>query len=227
MYGKGCLFFLMDSIFSSITTNLNSIYLIKGNEYRTVNSLITCLFESIYESTKMGYYDDNDINRLIETLYDIIKEYVAYSSEINYILFVKAYCDKFKNKENNEKMYLICQFFKGLNPLNFESTFKEIDYIYGKDHFDNIEIYYNQINKKINADEISSSSEEINETANNINNETSFKFNDDIKKKDSKFKEESFDLNTISENQSEEKIKEKDNENSNEASTNEDEKRKI
>ena len=184
MFGKGDLFYLVDSIFTAITENINTIYLAKGNDFENINSLCDALFDNIYESINLCYYNDNNIDILIKTLYDTIKEYKEYTFDINYIIFVEAYCNKFKEVQLNEKLYLVCSFFKGLNPLNFENTFKEINYCHGKDHFNNIDKYYRQIYPKSDKDEMSESSEEITNNSNE-KKEDSLGHLDDIKEKKS------------------------------------------
>ena len=184
MFGKGDLFYLVDSIFTAITENINTIYLAKGNDFENINSLCDALFDNIYESINLCYYNDNDIDILIKTLYDTIKEYKEYTFDINYIIFVEAYCNKFKEVQLNEKLYMVCSFFKGLNPLNFENTFKEINYCHGKDHFNNIDKYYRQIYPKSDKDEMSESSEEITNNSNK-KKEDSLGHLDDIKEKKS------------------------------------------
>ena len=148
LYIKGDSFYLFESIFSSITNSINSIYLTKGVEFKIVNNLIDILFENIFEFIKLGFYEDNDIKILVQNLYESIKEYLSYSLDINYILFVDTYCNKFRQDKMDEKLYLVCSFFKGLNPLIFDNTFKNINYKYGKDHFNNIDKYYAQIMEK-------------------------------------------------------------------------------
>jgi len=206
MYGKGCLFYLVDSVFSAITKNINCIYLKKGNDFQNVNALIDTLFDNIYESINLCYYDDNDINILINTLYETIKEYMEYSLDINYIIFVVNYCNKFKEGQHNEKLYMICSFFKGLNELNFKNTFKKINFCHGEDHHNNIEKYYKQIYPKTDKDEASESFEELINNSNDIKKEESLGYNKDIKEK--KFQAFTSDINYINEKKECNEIKE-------------------
>ena len=180
LYIKGDLFSLIDSLFSSVTPNFNSVLLRKGNEYITINSLIETLLEQIYESIKSGFYDDNEIRYLIDTLYDSFKEYLGYSNQINYIKFVDIYCTKFRKEKTDPKLYLICSFFRGLNPLVFEDVFKNIDFCLGKDHFNNIEKYYKQMKTESDSDKIIESCEEIN-NLNSIKENISYESSDEKK----------------------------------------------
>ena len=142
LYVKNDLYFLVDSIFSAFTEKCNSIYLKERNEYIIVNALIERLLELIYETVKDGYYDNDEIQSLIDVLFNTIKEYLCFYNEISYISFVISYCDKFKQEKINNKLYTICTFFKGLNKDNLQSTFNKIDIPNGDQFYSNIEKYY-------------------------------------------------------------------------------------
>jgi len=161
LYGKGNLYFLVDSIFSGIN-NFKSIYLDNVNESNLVNQLIETLFDSIYEFIKTCFYDEHDIKNLIKKLYKIIEEYAGFSNQINYILFVDLYCNKFKEDNIDKELFIVCLFFKGLNINNFKETFKKLNFCYGGEHYRNIEKYYNQIKGTNYSEKIIGSSDNKN-----------------------------------------------------------------
>ena len=148
LYIKGELFDLVNSIFSAITENGNSLYLEEGKEYSIVNSLIDCLLNNIYETIQSGFYEEFEIQDLIKKLYKNIQEYLGFSIEFNYISFVDAYCKEFKKEKANDKLFLVCTFFRGLNANNFTETFKGLNFSEGKNHYKNIDKLYEQIKLK-------------------------------------------------------------------------------
>ena len=174
LYMEKDLNFLVDSIFSSITEKCASICLKDGNEFRTINALIVNLFDKIYSVIKNGYYEERDIKVLIDTLYDTIKEYSDYCTEINYISFVLLYCDEFKEEKMDYKLYTVCAFFRGLNPINFAKTFNKITFNKNENYFPNIEKFYTQISSQNSSESNITISTEIN---NNNTNNTQIKEN--------------------------------------------------
>lgn len=169
LYVKDDLYALNNSIFSALTKHFNSIYLKDSNEYQIVNMLIDSLFEKIYKTIKSGFYEDKEIKVLIGVLYDTIKEYLSFSSQINYISFVDAYSTEFTEDSKDLQLSMVCNFFRGLNPNNFQETFNKIDFGKEKEYFKNIEKYYNQIvNKNDIKEKIAPSGKIIN---NNIKEE--------------------------------------------------------
>lgn len=142
LYVKNDLYFLVDSIFSAFTENCNYLYLKERNEYIIVNALIERMFELIYATIKDGYYDNEEIQSLIDALYNTMKEYLGFSNEISYISFVLSYCEKYKEEKIDGKLFTVCTFFKGLNKHNFQTTFNKIDIPNGDQFYSNVEKYY-------------------------------------------------------------------------------------
>ena len=148
IYLKNDTYFLIDSFITSITNKKISIYLKDGNDYEIVNNLIDCLIDKIYDTFKLGYFEDNEVSLLINNLYDTILEYMEYSIDFNYIKFVHSYCNELNDDKNNIKLVTICKFFQGLNPDNFIDTFNKIKIPKGECYYANIEKYYSQIHGK-------------------------------------------------------------------------------
>ena len=168
LYMKTDLNFLVESIFFSITEKFCSILLKEGNEYSIINALIVNLFDKVYNVIKNGYYEEKDIQVLIDTLYDTIIEYSGYCTEINYISFVLLYCNEFKEQKMNYKLYTVCAFFRGLNPINFAKTFNKISFNKNEKYFSNIEKYFSQITNKSSSENNITISTDINNNSINI-----------------------------------------------------------
>ena len=145
-YNKGDIFELISNIFKAITKNLNSLYLREGKDYDCVNELIISLLDILIRNLweKTNY---NNIDDIIDSIFDLMAKFKEIYHDANYANFVMKYCKKFNyNKKDDAKLYTICLFFCGLNPSNFEETFKEIKIFYGNNYYKNIEKYYSQIN---------------------------------------------------------------------------------
>lgn len=145
IYDQGELVYFMNTLYSAITENLNSIHLKEGPEKECVNDLINLILRDIIEQFNLKYYfNKKKINQIFDSISDRIKDFVELTVENNYAKFVTTFSRYFNQGNKN----LVLSFFAGLNPNNFEATFKKVIRAYdnnNNDYYNNINYYLNEI----------------------------------------------------------------------------------
>ena len=140
--GQGEISNFISTLYKSLTCNMNSLYLLQGNEFIIVNDLIQLIFRTIAEQFQnKNYHEKRQINDLYDIIADSIKNCSELTSEKNYAKFVVQY-SRYYNQGN--KM-LVKLFLEGLNENNFQNCFKEIPMNINDNFYENIEKYINYI----------------------------------------------------------------------------------
>ena len=141
LYYEGEIANFMDCLFSTLTEELNNIYLKEGPQIEYVNNLISFILKEISEQfTMKNYFHKKSMNELYESIAEIIREFNSIIVENNYVTFILEYSKYFKQGDKN----IVLLFFSGLNPNNFQKIFNKL---YFNNNDNN---YYKNINLELN-----------------------------------------------------------------------------